>query len=200
MPKGKGERTRERIKADFAALLQSQAFASVTIADICRASGITVGGFYFHFASQEDLLEEVMTEHLAALLGDLDAALDGVRPGASLAQAVCGAFLTAYATRTGLARTFLQLTRMRADYATRWRDASEGAINRLSARIARERPDLAEPKALFLAYALVAMVMSRLDLVYVYRGRALTAGVIQPALLGELVELWDRMVGGAESP
>ncbi|HEY3888124.1 MAG TPA: TetR/AcrR family transcriptional regulator, partial [Caulobacteraceae bacterium] len=125
----KGERTRQRIKQAFADLLGGKSFTSVTIADICRTSDITVGGFYFHFPSQEALLDEVMAEYLGGLLDDFEAALDN---GAGLAEAVCGAFLKAYSERVGLARTFQQLTRLRSDYAARWRLASEGAMARLA--------------------------------------------------------------------
>jgi AcrR family transcriptional regulator len=151
----KGERTRRRIKSAFAELLDGKGFASVTIADICRTADITVGGFYFHFASQEELLDEAMAEYAAALLGDLEAALeDG---GADLAEAVCEAFLEAYCDRAGLARTFQQLTRMRSDYALRWRTASRSVMQKLAERLGVERADLAPDQAAFLAYALVTI-------------------------------------------
>lgn len=194
----KGERTRQRIKAAFAELLEVKSFAAVTIADICRTSDITVGGFYFHFASQEALLDEVMAEHVEALVADFEAAL--ARGGGALAGAVCGAFLTAYAGRMGLARTFQQLTRMRSDYAVRWRAASEAPIARLGEILRAGRDELSPQGALFLAYALVAMIMSKLDLVYVYRERPGAAGPSpREALARELEGLWARMADGAEA-
>ncbi|HEY5008254.1 MAG TPA: TetR/AcrR family transcriptional regulator [Caulobacteraceae bacterium] len=193
----KGERTRQRIKEAFADLLGGKSFTSVTIADICRTSDITVGGFYFHFPSQEALLDEVMAEYLGGLVGDFEAAVD--RTSAGLAEAVCGAFLKAYSERVGLARTFQQLTRMRADYAIRWRLASEGAKARLAMRLERARPDLAPERALFLAYALVTMIVSKLDLVYVYRDRSgAQAAASRAALAGELAGLWTRMAASPE--
>jgi AcrR family transcriptional regulator len=194
----KGERTRQRIKAAFADLLGAKSFTSVTIADICRTSDITVGGFYFHFASQEALLDEVMAEYLEALVGDFDAALEGDGRG-DLAAAVCGAFLKAYSERIGLARTFQQLTRMRSDYALRWRLASEAEMEKLAARLRAERLDLAPDPARFLAYGLITMIISRLDLVYVYRDRSEAAAATSPAALaGELAELWRRMAASQE--
>lgn len=181
----KGERTRARIKAAFADLLRAKGFAQVTIADICRSADITVGGFYFHFASQEALLDEAMAEYAADLMADLEAAL----AGEGFAERVTGAFLAAYADRTGLARTFQQLTRMRADYAERWREASGPWMQSLASRLRQARPDLAEPQALFLAYALTAMITTRLDIVFVYRGRA----GVRDELAGELREVWRRM-------
>jgi AcrR family transcriptional regulator len=189
----KGERTRQRIKAAFAELLERKSFASITIADICRTSDITVGGLYFHFPSQEQLLDEMMAEYVAALVGALEAALD--QP--DLAEAVCAAFVEAYSGRIGLARTFQQLTRMRADYAARWRAGSAPALTRLAQRIGDERGELAPDKATFLAYALVTMIMSKLDLVYVYRGRGeAAAAASRTALAAELPLLWRRMAAG----
>jgi AcrR family transcriptional regulator len=186
----KGERTRQRIKAGFAELLERKSFASVTIADICRTSDITVGGLYFHFPSQEELLDELMAEYVAALAARLDAALEEE----ALAEAVCGAFHEAYSRKVGLARTFQQLTRMRADYAMRWRAASEPALLRLAERLGAERADLAPDQARLLAYALITMIMSKLDLVYVYRDRSDAAtAAVRTALEAELPELWRRM-------
>jgi AcrR family transcriptional regulator len=187
----KGERTRQRIKAAFAGLLERKSFASVTIADICRTSDITVGGLYFHFPSQEQLLDEVMAAYVARLVGDLEAALEETQ----LANAVCSAFLKAYSETAGLAGAFQQLTRLRPDYALRWRTASELTLLRLAERLRASRVDLSADRATFLAYALVTMIMSRLDLVYVYRGRSASAAA--PATLhAELAELWRRMAAG----
>jgi hypothetical protein len=117
--------------------------------------------------------------------------------GGELAGAVCGAFLTAYSERGGLARTFQQLIRLKSDYAVRWRLASQGAMARLATRLRRVRPGLAGEQALFLAYALVTMIVSKLDLVYVYRGRSgAQAAASRAALAGELGELWTRMAAG----
>jgi AcrR family transcriptional regulator len=195
----KGERTRQRIKAAFAELLEGKTFASVTIADICRTADITVGGFYFHFASQEELLDEAMAEYVTALIRDLDGALETA--GEALAEAVCGAFLSAYSERVGLARTFQQLTRMRADYAVRWQSASGPAMQRLAEWLAGDRADLAPDQATFLAYALVTMIMSKLDLVYVYRDPSIAATApSRPALSSELPALWRRMTQPGSTP
>jgi AcrR family transcriptional regulator len=195
----KGERTRERIKAAIAELLETKSFASVTIADICRTSDITVGGFYFHFASQEDLLDEVMTEYVDDLVASFAAALAEDRRS-DLARAVCGAFLDAYSQRGGLARTFQQLTRMRSDYAERWRRASEGAIGRLGEILNLERPDLSPERSRFLGYALITMIMSKLDLVYVYREQTIEAAAAsRGGLERDLCGLWARMARSPEA-
>jgi AcrR family transcriptional regulator len=189
----KGERTRQRIKAAFAALLDRKSFASITIADICRESDITVGGFYFHFASQDELLNEVMWEYSDGLGHALNVAL---KAGSSrrVALALCNVFVAAYERQNGLARAFQQLTRMRADYAARWRAANEPRIGALAEVLHNERPGLKPEKARFLAHALVTMVMSQLDLAYVYRGPERSSG--RPGredVARNLIALWARM-------
>jgi AcrR family transcriptional regulator len=195
----KGDRTRERIKSAFSHLLDGKSFASVTIADICQTSDITVGGFYFHFGSQEELLDEVMVEHLARLVADVEAALAGAE-GDAVAAAVCGAFVSAYSERSGLARTFQRLTRMRADYAARWRQASASTIVQLGGKLEAERPELAPQRTRFLAYALITMIVSKLDQVYVYKDhigdrRGGRAGDLER----NLVTTWLRMVAGPDA-
>jgi len=195
----KGDRTRERIKSAFSHLLDGKSFASITIADICQSADITVGGFYFHFGSQEELLDEVMVEHLARLVADVEAALAGA-DGDAVVAAVCRAFVSAYSERSGLARTFQRLTRMRADYAARWRQASAPTIVQLGAKLEAERPELAPPRARFLAYALITMIISKLDQVYVYKEyMGSKPGGRSDGLERDLVTIWLRMVTGPDA-
>lgn len=187
----KGGRTRARIKAAFAQLLTQKSFAAITISDICRTSDITVGGLYFHFASQDELLDEVMREYSEDLGSALDRSIQAGR-GARLAAAVCAAFVAAYEERTGLARAFQQLRRTRDSYAARWRAISGPRIDRLAVLLALERPDLSAAKAKFLAHALITMIVSQLDLAYVYAGRHRSEAGGDAAK--GLTVLWRRMI------
>lgn len=189
----KGERTRARIKEAFCELLARKSFASLTISDICRTADITVGGLYFHFASQDALLDEVMWEYVDELGRALDEAMEA--KGERLADSVCAALVGAYQERNGLARTFQQLRRMRAAYAERWRAIIGPRIVRMAAILSRKRPDLSASKTMFLAHALMTMTVSQLDLAYVYGDRHRTI-LPEAALTEKLVVLWHRMVDG----
>ncbi|HEY1837375.1 MAG: TetR/AcrR family transcriptional regulator [Rhizomicrobium sp.] len=189
----KGERTRARIRSAFCELLAHKSFAAITISDICRTADITVGGFYFHFPNQDALLDEVIGEYGDDLGVALDAAM--AVKGTDQARSICAALVCAYQDCNGLARTFQQLRRTRSEYAARWRAITDPRIVRLAAILARERPDLSAPKAAFLAHALITMVVSQLDLTFVYdRSRTLTTAT---ALTKNLTLLWRRM---AECP
>lgn len=194
----KGERTRARVKTALCELLARKSFAAITISDICRTADITVGGFYFHFANQDALLNEVMWEYVDELGAALERAINA--KGKSLAASVCAALVSAYQERSGLARAFQQLRRTRTEYAVRWRETMGPRIVRLAETLSEERPDLSDSKSMFLAHALITMAVSQLDLAYVYVERHKAADV-RVALTEKLVLLWRRMVdaeGGTE--
>lgn len=190
----KGERTRVRIRSAFSELLARKSFAAITISDICRNADITVGGLYFHFSNQDALLDEIMREYGDDLGRALDSAM--AAEDADLASSICAALVCAYQERNGLARTFQQLRRTRPEYAARWREITDPRIAQLATILARERPDLSAQKAAFLAHALITMVVSQLDLTFVYVDRS-RAVVTAAALTKNLALLWRRMVGEA---
>jgi AcrR family transcriptional regulator len=192
----KGERTRARMKMALCELLTRKSFAAITISDICRTADITVGGFYFHFANQDVLLNDVMWEYVDSLGVALDKALE--TRGASLARSVSSALVSVYQERNGLARAFLQLRRARPEYAARWRTTIGPRIAQLAAILSQERPELSVSKAMFLAQALIIMAVSQLDLAYVYVDRHRAADA--RALTDKLVLLWQRMINAEGHP
>jgi len=60
--KGHLDATRERILRKAARHLRKQGLERAGIADLMKAAGLTHGGFYFHFASKEDLVREAINE------------------------------------------------------------------------------------------------------------------------------------------
>jgi len=56
----KGKHTRERIVEVAAELFRKNGFHSTSLTQILTASGITKGGFYFHFKSKEELGDAVI--------------------------------------------------------------------------------------------------------------------------------------------
>ncbi|HEY4068361.1 MAG TPA: helix-turn-helix domain-containing protein [Burkholderiaceae bacterium] len=71
-----------RILDQAAALFRRRGFSGVSVGEIMRATGLTHGPFYNHFASKEALVEEAIAHASERSLGDLDAACarpDGIR-------------------------------------------------------------------------------------------------------------------------
>src|ERR1700745_510040 len=54
----KGEKTRQRIVAEAAALFNKQGFAGSSMADLMEATGLEKGGIYRHFSSKEEVAAE----------------------------------------------------------------------------------------------------------------------------------------------
>ena len=57
----KGEKTREFILDSSYALFAQKGFKSVTMKDICEATGMSRGGLYSHFASTKEIFEAMIT-------------------------------------------------------------------------------------------------------------------------------------------
>jgi AcrR family transcriptional regulator len=57
----KSECTRRRILDETAAIFSERGYPSVTLADIAEAAGLKAGSLYYHFASKEELVEEILT-------------------------------------------------------------------------------------------------------------------------------------------
>jgi TetR/AcrR family transcriptional repressor of nem operon len=64
-------RTREAILAAAAKLLRERGIAGTNVADVMRAAGLTVGGFYAHFDSKEALIEASLHRCLGEWRGKL---------------------------------------------------------------------------------------------------------------------------------
>ena len=58
--KGHKETTRQRIVEIAAARFRKEGIDNVGVADVMSEAGLTVGGFYSHFASKEDLVREAV--------------------------------------------------------------------------------------------------------------------------------------------
>lgn len=59
------ERTRERILSAAGELFRREGFAGASVDRVMRAAGLTVGGFYAHFDSKQDLFIETLRRTLA---------------------------------------------------------------------------------------------------------------------------------------
>ncbi|MFT0869983.1 TetR/AcrR family transcriptional regulator [Pseudomonas sp. CAM1A] len=84
----KKSKTRERILDAARSALVQQGPAEPSVSQVMGAAGLTVGGFYAHFESKDELMLEAFSQLLAerrALLAQLDPALDGTERRALVA-------------------------------------------------------------------------------------------------------------------
>ncbi len=78
----KGERTRQKIVADAAAVFNTRGYAGTSLAELMAATGLTKGGIYRHFGSKEELAAEAFDFTWAAAIArrvpEIDAKEDGI--------------------------------------------------------------------------------------------------------------------------
>lgn len=61
------EKSREAILESCAKLLREKGISGARVADVMRGAGLTVGAFYAHFASKDELVDESLRETSAAM-------------------------------------------------------------------------------------------------------------------------------------
>lgn len=88
---GAAEATREHILASAARLFRDQGYAATTLRQIAEAAGIKAGSIYYHFASKERLLGQVLDEGIDAVQSAVRDRLRRLPPDATQRQRVAAA-------------------------------------------------------------------------------------------------------------
>jgi TetR/AcrR family transcriptional repressor of nem operon len=70
------ERSRESILRSAARLVREKGIAGARVADVMKGAALTVGAFYAHFSSKDDLVDEALRRTGATLRDGLFAHLD----------------------------------------------------------------------------------------------------------------------------
>jgi TetR/AcrR family transcriptional repressor of nem operon len=71
------QRSHATILESAARLIRQRGIGGARVADVMKGAGLTVGGFYAHFASKESLVDETLRRTSRELRGRLFAGLDG---------------------------------------------------------------------------------------------------------------------------
>jgi TetR/AcrR family transcriptional repressor of nem operon len=88
------QKSHETILESAARLLRERGIAGARVADVMKGAGLTVGGFYAHFASKEELVDEALRRTGAELRSQLFARLEE-KPTADRAVVVLKRYLSA---------------------------------------------------------------------------------------------------------
>jgi len=73
-------RTRDRIVRNAARKFRAEGLSGPGVASVMKASGLTVGGFYKHFRSKDELLTEAIAQGFAESNANIRSALQHVPP------------------------------------------------------------------------------------------------------------------------
>lgn len=197
----RGERTRLKIKQALISLLNDQDYFDLTIADVCQAADVAIGGFYFHYPRKADLIGEVIREHSAEFWAALDAALHYLDPYSALFHATT-ALTRAYRDAPGLVRCFNQLAMTDRGYVEIWETAATKWVARLVEKL--KLPGATDTSLLneANAYSLLGFVDLLLFKIYIERDPLLveSAGGVDEVIENVAV-LWHRaLLGGSPLP
>lgn len=134
----RGDRTRRQIKAAIAKLLSKQDVAEITLADICKATRLTTGAVYFHFAGKDDAVEEMVIDEVEAVYATL---LEGAADSdfeTCVRQLIAGS--ARYQLESGRRpRAIQQVINARPKAYAAWLAARQPVVERLTALIAKDR-------------------------------------------------------------
>src|SRR5579871_5193153 len=89
----RSKRSHEAILESAARLLRESGIAGASVADVMKGAGLTVGGFYAHFASKAELVDEALRRTGAAVRERLFARLDE-RPAAERVDTIVKRYLS----------------------------------------------------------------------------------------------------------
>ena len=195
----KGERTRLRLLAATADLLQTTFFHALRVTDICSAAQVSQGTFYLYFSDRADIVTRLLTDFAAMVFDTLDAASD--RDDAyDAVHAPTLAYVHIFRANRGLVRCLTQLTEESTAFEQIYRQLNAG-WNRRAARAIAALGDGTQDSAnsLAAAYALSSMVDEFLTTVYVRQDPELVFLADDTERVAAILSrLWYRAVHLAE--
>jgi len=90
---GQKEQSHATILGSAARLVRRRGISGASVADVMKGAGLTVGGFYAHFASKEQLIEATLRRTIEATRARLFARLDE-KPAADRAEVILKRYLS----------------------------------------------------------------------------------------------------------
>jgi TetR/AcrR family transcriptional repressor of nem operon len=173
------ERTHETILESAARLLRTKGVAGARVADVMKGAGLTVGGFYAHFASKEALVDDVLRLTAARMRERLFVGLDR-KPPEDRAEVVLKRYLST--AHRDLSTEGCPVPAVLGEVATTAPEHREVLGEQVEAFVEELAPHLREGDARerrHLALGLFAMMVGALTLARALRGTELSDEVIK---------------------
>jgi TetR/AcrR family transcriptional repressor of nem operon len=190
------ERSHETILASAARLLREKGIAGARVAEVMKGAGLTVGGFYAHFASKEMLIDEALRRTAAEMRDRLFVRLDE-KPPAARAEVVLKRYLSA-AHRDEFLRgcPFPAVVGEVGTSAPEYRDVLVEQIESVSSGLEAYLPTGHGISRRYLALGLVALMYGGLSLSRALRGTGLSDDVLKACrALGAFAARSDARTG-----
>jgi TetR/AcrR family transcriptional repressor of nem operon len=169
------EKSHESILDSAAKLVRERGIAGARVADVMHGAGLTVGGFYAHFRSKEDLVDETLRRTGNTLRERLFSRLDE-KPPEARAEVLLKRYLSAaHRDEQTMGCPFPAVVGEIGTTASEHTKALAEQVEALRAGLAEHLP----PKRRAIALGLVALMVGGLSLARALRGTALSDEVIR---------------------
>jgi len=173
------EQTHQGILDSAARLVRERGIAGARVADVMKGAQLTVGGFYAHFGSKTELIDEALRRTGARLRESLFARLDE-KPAADRAIVILKRYLSP--AHRDLETDGCALPAVVGEVATRapeHRDVIAGEVEALAAGLGEHLSQGASLPRRQLALGLVSMMYGGLALARALRGTELSEEVLK---------------------
>ncbi len=147
----RSRQTAERITAAALELLERKSFAELSVAEIARRAGVSVGGFYARFPSKEALLQYFDATIVEGILSRAGRELDSERLAGRSARAVVRTYIGLGVTAFRRHRSVLQQVALRSRtsqdqaFKQRIREANAFLHGRFRALLEERRSEIRHP-------------------------------------------------------
>jgi TetR/AcrR family transcriptional repressor of nem operon len=173
------ERSHETILESAARLVREKGISGARVAEVMDGAGLTVGGFYAHFASKQDLVAEALRRTSGLLRDRLFARLDE-KPEEDRAEVVLKRYLSAaHRDAQSLGCPLPAVVGEIGTTAPEYGAVLAEQVEAVGARLEEYLPKGRASSRRALALGLVALMVGGLSLARALRGTALSDEVIR---------------------
>ncbi len=175
----KKERSHQTILESAARLVRERGISGASVGDVMKGAGMTVGGFYAHFASKEDLMDEALRRTAGELFERLFARIEE-KPAADRAEVILKRYLSAaHRDEQTMGCPLPAVVGEIGTTAGQHGKVLAELVDALGGRLAELLPKGKGTSARTLALGLVALMVGGLSLARALRGTELSDEVIR---------------------
>jgi TetR/AcrR family transcriptional repressor of nem operon len=173
------ERSHATILQSAARLLRERGISGASVADVMKGAGMTVGGFYAHFASKEALIDDALRLTAGELRERLFARIEE-KPAADRAEVILKRYLSAaHRDERTMGCPLPAVAGEIGTTASEHTEVLKELVDALRARLAEQLPSGKGLPPRTVALGLVALMVGGLSLARALRGTELSDEVIR---------------------
>lgn len=136
--KRSGPKTRLKLMAATADLLETQLFVDLNVIDICERASVAKGTFYLQFETKEAVLLALLSEYVEFEIRSMPLLVDGADPFENT-RSVVAWYEKTFRVNAGIMRTFVRLSDSDTDVSRIWKRRNEQIVERSMGPYLRNR-------------------------------------------------------------